>query len=217
MRDDAELLVRWRDGDAAAGEALFVRRVGEVTRFFRNKVSDDAEVPDLVSATFLGLTTAKDGFRGDASVRRFLFQIASKVLHTHLRKRYKRAREQADFGTLCVAVLSPRSPSSMMMRERGRQAFVDGLRSLSLDDQIILELRYFEALRGPEIADALDLPEGTVRGRIARATARLTETVQRTLADAPGSRPLIDDAALEAWAREVRVAMGRDAARALDG
>ncbi|MEM6290381.1 MAG: RNA polymerase sigma factor [Myxococcota bacterium] len=217
MHEDAELLVRWRDGDSAAGEALFVRRVGEITRFFRNKVADDAEVPDLVSQTFLGLTTAKDGFRGDASVRRFLFQIATKVLHTHLRKRYKRAREQADFGALCIAALTPRSPSSLMMRERGRQAFVDGLRSLSLDDQIILELRYFEALRGPEIADALELPEGTVRGRIARATRRLAETVQRSLEDAPGSRPAIDDAMLAAWAADVRVAMGRDAPGQRDG
>lgn len=183
-----------------------------MTRFFRNKVADDGEVPDLVSQSFVALTQAKDVVDEDAAFRRVLFGMARRVLNEHLRKRYKRAREVGDFGTLCIADVTPHGPSSLMAQARGRRAFLDGLRSLTLDDQILLELRYFEGLTGPELADIHSVPEGTIRGRLARATARLAQTVRDNLGGTTERRdaPAVDDAALDAWARELRVQFGRD-------
>ena len=206
---DGELLAGWCAGDAPAGEELFRRRVGEVTRFFRNKVSDENDVADLVSQTFLGMTQSRDRYRGDTSFRRFVFRIATNVLHTHIRTRYKRAREALDFSTVCVAELAPKTPSSIMMKQRAGQAFVDGLRELPLDDQIVLELKCFEDLTGAQIAEALGLPEGTVRSRLLRATKRLRERVEATLAQGDPGGTVSSDA-LEKWAAQVRVQLGRD-------
>lgn len=212
MEGDSAMLERWQAGDRSAGEALYRRWVGHLTRFFRNKVSDDAEVPDLVSQSFLALTQAKESFRGEASFRRLLFSVASNVFATHLRKRYKRVREVDDFAQICIATVTPHGPSSLMAQDRGRRAFLEGLRALPLDDQVLLELRYFEGLTGPELAEIQDVPEGTVRGRISRATARLVAAVRERLGDALEARaaPSVDDRALEAWAHEVRVQFGRD-------
>lgn len=183
-----------------------------MTRFFRNKVADDATVPDLVSQSFVALTQAKDAVPEDAAFRRVLFGVARRVLNEHLRKRYKRVREADDFGTICIADITPHSPSSLMAQERGRRAFLEGLRALTLDDQVLLELRYFEGLSGPELAQVQGVPEGTVRGRIARATARLVSAVQGGLGGSAERRdaPAVDDAALDAWAREIRVQFGRE-------
>jgi RNA polymerase sigma-70 factor (ECF subfamily) len=54
-----------------------------------------------------------------------------------------------------------------------------------VEDQVVLELMYFEGLSGSELAGVLGLPEGTVRGRLARGKQRLRERVAALLARAP--------------------------------
>jgi len=201
--DDATLLSAWRAGDAEAGNALVTRRMDEIIRFFRNKVASESDVADLVNQTFLGCVAAKDSFRGDTSFRRFLYQIAQNVLFTYIRKRSKRAREDLDFAVVCVQELAPQSASSILTRRRETAALVQALRQISVEDQVVLELMYLEGWTGSQIAESLDLPEGTVRGRIRRGLARLRERVELELART-GEPVTVTAEDLERWAAEVR-------------
>ncbi|MBC7973773.1 MAG: sigma-70 family RNA polymerase sigma factor [Myxococcales bacterium] len=201
--DDAILLAAWRDGDAEAGNQLVTRRMPEIIRFFRNKVATESDVADLVNQTFLGCVAAMQGFRGETSFRRFLYQIAQNVLFSYIRKRSKRAREQLDFGELCVRELAPDSASSILTRRRETQALVDALREIAVEDQLVLELMYFEGWTGAQIAESLELPEGTVRGRIRRGLARLRERVALELGRT-GKPVTVTAEDLEGWAAEVR-------------
>jgi RNA polymerase sigma factor (sigma-70 family) len=206
---DRELLDRWQAGDREAGNELVRRRIGEITWFFRNKVSSESDVPDLVGQTFLGCLQAAAGFRGETSVRRFLYRVANNVLYDYIRKKSKRQREQLDFAAVCVQELDPRSPSSIVMRRREGQAFVQSLRKIPVADQVVLELMYFDGLSGREIGEALGIPEGTVRGRLQRGLARLRQEVQAQL-DAHrkirgGGEPVqVTAEDLERWAEEVK-------------
>ena len=204
MDSDSELLEAWRGGDRRAGSQLLERRAREVTWFFRNKVFDEADVPDLVGQTFLGCVSARDRFRGETSFRRFVYSIAHNVLREYLRAKAKRQREQIDFATVCVHELDPRSMSSMEMRRRELQAFVEGLRRVSVDYQVVLELKYFENLTGPEIAELLELAEGTVRTRLRRGLERLRVQVDRELELAGTRHPPVTPETLDQWAAEVR-------------
>jgi RNA polymerase sigma factor (sigma-70 family) len=210
MASEAELLAAWQDGDERSGEELFRRRVGEISRFFRNKLAEP-DVADAVSQTFLGLVGSRDRFRGETSFRRFLYAIANNVLRELIRRRYKREREELDFATLCVGQLSSHSPSSIIMRRREAQAFVDALREVPLEDQILLEMRYVEAMGGREIAEAVGTTEAAVRGKLARATDRLRKVVAEQLPmQAKGTVPDVSAEDLEAWAEEVRGHLGRE-------
>lgn len=201
---DGELLEAWRGGDQRAGARLLERRTREVTWFFRNKVFDEADVPDLVSQTFLGCVSARDRFEGSTSFRRFVYSIAHNVLREYLRTKAKRKREQIDFGTVCVHELSPRSMSSIEMRRRELRAFVEGLRRVPVEHQVVLELKYFENLTGPKIAELLDLPEGTVRTRLRRGLERLRASVDQQLVGFGSEREAATVEELEAWAAHVR-------------
>jgi RNA polymerase sigma-70 factor (ECF subfamily) len=210
MASDVELLSAWQGGDERSGEELFRRRVGEITRFFRNK-APEPDVADLVSQTFLGIVSGRDRFRGETSFRRFAFAVAGNVLREFIRRRYKREREELDFATLCVAGLDPRSPSSIVMRRREAQTFVNALRQVPIEDQTLLELRYFEAMTGREIAEALGVTEGSIRGKLARATDRLRKLVESSMPrTTPGTAPRVGADDLEAWARDVRARLGRE-------
>jgi RNA polymerase sigma-70 factor (ECF subfamily) len=207
VQSDAELLDAWRAGDNRAGNELVDRHFAEISRFFRNKVASEDDATDLVSQTFLGCTASKDRYRGDASVRQFLFSIAHNVLYKYIRGRYKRSREQLDFAEVCVHDTFPASLSSIVMHRREAQSFVQALREIPVDDQVVLELMYFEGLSGAEIAAALGLPEGTVRGRVARGKQRLRDKIEALLARNAAPASVAPDQ-LDVWAREVRVAQG---------
>jgi RNA polymerase sigma-70 factor (ECF subfamily) len=203
MRSDGELLAAWQAGDRDAGNALVDRHFDTITRFFRNKVCSEDDVAELVGQTFLGCTTGKDSYRGDASVRQFLFSIAHNVLRKYIRRRYKRGREHVDFAAVCVQELEPASLSSIVAHKREAQSLVQALREIPVEDQVVLELMYFEGMSGSELAGVLGLPEGTVRGRLARGKQRLRERVAALLARAAAPADVTPEQ-LDAWAGELR-------------
>ena len=170
--DDLELLERWRDGDKAAGNALFRRHFASVRRFFRNKVRPD-DVEDLIQRTFAGCVESRDRFRGDASFRTFLFAVARRQLYKHLRDRaVKESREAPDLGVSSVHALGM-SPSSVMAARQEQGLLLEALQRISVDHQTMLELYYWEQMPGPEIAKVFDISPTTVRTRLFRARQAL--------------------------------------------
>lgn len=205
---DGELLSAWQAGDAAAGAAFVDRHFDAITRFFRNKVCGEDDVAELVGQTFLGCTSGKERWRGEASARQFLYAIAHNVLRKYIRGRYKRRSEELDFAAVCVQELEPASMSSIVAHKREARSLVQALREIPVEDQIVLELMYFEGLSGSELAGVLGLPEGTVRGRIARGRQRLRERVAALLAAAPSQGEAVTPDHLDAWAKELRRQQG---------
>jgi RNA polymerase sigma-70 factor, ECF subfamily len=195
---DGELLERWRDGDLACGEALFDRYYDVVDRFFINKVT--GAVQDLVQETFARCVASRDRIRDNEHVRFYIFGIAYNVLRDHIRDRY-RGGQALDVGEESMRALEP-GPVTLVVQRREHRLLLEALRSIPLDDQVILELHYWEKLTTDEIAQALAIPAGTARGRLQRARDRLAEAMHR-LIESP--EPLASTVArLEDWAKECR-------------
>jgi len=64
-------------------------------------------------------------------------------------------------------------PATHAGRRERSQLLRDGLARIPLDDQIALELAYFEGMSTREIAAVLELEENTVRSRLSRARDKL--------------------------------------------
>jgi len=199
---DGELLERWRGGDTASGETLFERYYDMVERFFLNKVASG--VQDLVQETFIRCVESRDRIRDDDRFRVYMFGIAYNVLSGHLRERY-RGNRAIDFNEDSVHDLAP-GPGTLMARRREHRLLIEALRNIPVDDQVILELHYWEQLTTNQIAEVLGIPIGTARGRLQRARTKLEEVMQR-LAESPQdlSSTL---ARLEDWAAECRERLG---------
>lgn len=210
---DRELLHAWRGGDNHAGTKLFQRHARAMSRFFRNKLTSTDDPSDLLQETFLALLRsnerAHDGTPTPTMVRGYLYSIASRVLYAHLRKKYKLQSERLDFGAVCVKELEPASMSSIIMQRRDIQVFVEALRAIPLEDQILLEFKYFDALSVNDIGELMAVPTTTLPGRLQRAKTRLRQKVEQLLLQTQGdsSTPPSDDE-LERWAREIRERMG---------
>jgi RNA polymerase sigma-70 factor (ECF subfamily) len=205
-----QLLLAWRRGDDDAGEALFRVLEGPIYRFFLNKVCGD-DPADLMQSTFLRLLDiSEERLLQIADFRGYLYGVARHVFHDYLEKKAKRARVTLDFTTTCLTTLVPRTQSSIVHARRNLQAFVNGLRALPLDDQILLELKYIEGLSAEAVGEILDIPASARNGRLQRARQRLVQTVTHCL-QSPGkpAPSAIDADTLDAWAAEIRAQLPR--------
>jgi RNA polymerase sigma factor (sigma-70 family) len=207
---DVELLRAWQNGDTQAGQKLFKGHLGSMQRFFRNKV-DASDEDDLIQETFLGCLKNAASFRGEASFRTFLFQVAKKKLIDHVRAKARRLRavdHEVNPDEITVSDIAP-GLSTIQARNRQQALLLEALRTIPLNDQIVLELFYWEDLSGPEIGAVLDLREPAVRSRLRRARERLDEQLER-LARTPAELTITLEG-LERWAAEIRDQMGREA------
>jgi len=175
--NDRARLDAWRGGDEAAGQALFKRHFSGLYRFFRNKVGDDCD--DLIQRTFFAVLKGIDGFRGHSTFRTFLFVIARHELYRYLRERL-RDRERFDPEHTTLEGLVP-SPSSGAARAELELLVLTALRRVPVDMQVALELHYWEDLTTRELAETLEVPEGTIKSRIQRGRAALDKEIRRSL------------------------------------
>lgn len=204
--DDGELLQAWRAGDRSSGERLVARHFRTVYGFFRNKL--DAEVEDLVQRTFLRCLEARDAFRGESSFRTYLLAIARNELYGHFRGRGVQLDPQA---TSLAVIDTGTRPSAIVDRKREHRLLVRALRILPLDDQILLELHYFEELPGSELAVVFAAPEGTIRTRLRKARALLEKAVLDLEAAGEGVRATTED--IDRWALSLREVIRQEGLR----
>jgi RNA polymerase sigma factor (sigma-70 family) len=195
--DDAALLEAWKRDDPAAGAELFRRYYAAVLRFYRSKVGPQA--PDLVQRCFLRCLEVRSRIRDALGFRCFLFGVARNVLFEHYRS--TRAGARIDFTAQTVEDLGPTPTAEIDRSERSQQLLL-ALRRIPVEQQIVIELYYWEDLNAREIAEIFEIPEPTVRTRLRRAKLRLEQELA-----ALGSSPAVvldTTTNLGAWARRLR-------------
>jgi RNA polymerase sigma factor (sigma-70 family) len=194
---DGELFEAWCAGDQPSGAALFDRHFDAVSRFFRNKVSEDFE--DLVQQTFIACLESRDRFRRESAFRTFLFAIAHNVLRNYFRAR---RRDRIDLGSVSVHDLAP-GPSTMIARAREHELLLEGLRRLPFDLQVILEFYYWENMTAKAIGEVVGESEYTIRNRLRRGKELLRKHMETIAPD----HALLESTwgGLERWAEEIKL------------
>lgn len=203
--DDFELLDRWRAGDNAAGNQLLKRHFDALYRFFTNKVADHAD--DLIQATMMACVRGVGTFRKECGFRSFLFVVARHELYRWIKANHRsrgRGREAFDPSLESVADLGP-SPSSALAKRKEQRLLLLALRRIPLDLQVVLELHYWEGLSTRELADAVEIPQGTVKSRLRRAREALERELAVVAESQEDVRSTIDG--LERWVAGIRAGL----------
>lgn len=194
-----EWMRRWAAGDSRAGDVVTQAYFSLVRGYFRRRMPEAQE--DLVQETFLRLATnvMMGSYRGDASVRVYIYGIARNVLLEHLNQLVRQRRIDPLENSLFEA--TGRRLSSLLGERERHQLVLDALEDIPIAMHDLLELRYFHRLSGPELRELLGIAEGTVRSRIRAALARLLSAYE-TRAALP--HPLEDaESILARWLGEV--------------
>lgn len=205
---DEALLLRWRQGERAAGELLFDRHYEAVRRFFRNKVPV-ATSRDLVQKTFLACMEAFARLHYHSTFRSYLLGIARHVLIDHLRAAPRRDSREIDLADVALADVQPAGEDAIAAK-RERRLLLRALRRLRFPLQLVLELRYWEAMSDTEIAEVLDEPLGTIKTRLRAGRLALEDQLAQLAGTHDELRSTLDS--LHRWATRVRISALSNAA-----
>lgn len=182
--DDADLIRRCRTGDPRAFRELVRRYERPVFSVLMRVVRRPEDAEDLAQETFVRVYRALDRYDPSRPFTAWLFTIASRLAIDHLRRKRlpTMSLSQSDAGsseerTIDVEDPGPRPDEVTSHREEEVQAqnLID---SLPEHYRIVVMLRHQQDLSYEEIAEALQLPLGTVKARIHRARALLKDRIE---------------------------------------
>lgn len=144
-------------------ERLYKRHAEELFRYLQRRVPQVRDAEDALQETFVQAASHGDRLAAAESPRAWLFGVARHVA-SGLRRQVRRLTAT---GSAEEAEQPAPDPRLAHVRE--------ALDSLGADHREALELRLVSGLSYAEIAEALDIPIGTVRSRIHYALDRLRD------------------------------------------
>jgi RNA polymerase sigma-70 factor (ECF subfamily) len=133
-------------------------------------------IEDVVSEVFMKVYTRLHQYDGRYALSSWIYRIATNHVLDGIRRQRRAGSVALD------AVAEPADPrmnvaGEVELSERDRLVR-DALRELPDDYQRVLALKHFEDLSVEAIAEALDLPEGTVKIRLMRGRQRLRKILE---------------------------------------
>ena len=180
---DGELFARAQRGDAAAYEEIVHRyqQVAFRTAYLITGSAADAE--DAAQEGFVKAYRALATFRPGVEPRPWLLRIVANEARNRVRstgRRHALELRLAEGHRLSdghrPGGAAP-SPEAAAVAAEDRRQLLSMVNALSEEDRMVIASRYFLELSGEETAEALGIPEGTVKSRLSRALARLRERV----------------------------------------
>lgn len=176
-RSATDTVARVAASDPEAIASVYRLHAGKVRAFARRMLHDDTAAEDVVHDAFVALPKALARFRGECKLETFLISIAVNLCRRRIRSnaRGRRAVERLSQGRVEEPV---RTPEAEARRRRLAAALRRGIDTLSVDHREVFILCAVEERTSTEVADILDIPQGTVRTRLFHARKKLREHLE---------------------------------------
>jgi RNA polymerase sigma-70 factor, ECF subfamily len=190
--DDWLLVRRVVDREELHAFDLLVERYQDrVYGVIARLIPDGEAARDLTQETFLKAYKGLAGFAGGSSFYTWLYRIARNVVTSQLRHEAARPKISASLDSeegdrAPLRVVTPASgpdPVQSAVEAERKKLLLHALASLQPEFREIILLRDFEDRSYEEIAELLDLADGTVRSRLHRARAELRDRLKPILVD----------------------------------
>lgn len=205
MRREIALNDLDRGGVIDAQEALFVSRLqanedaayDELVRVYHASIfhvayrmlGDSNEAADAVQEIFLKVFRNIQRFRGDSTLKTWIYRIAFSEILNRLRwwkRRFRSSTVSLDDdrdgrGQVFHLIAPDPSPLHVLESKEREHAIQQALTKLSGEHRSIVILRDIEGFSYSEIAEILGISSGTVKSRLARARADMKKTLARHL------------------------------------
>ncbi len=169
LSDEALLAQAVSFGDGRAFDELVRRHHGVVRSVLLRSCRDPDLADDIAQETFMQAFQNLKRFRGDGSFRGWLCAIAARRLIDHVRRRDARRRAEANAEDVAPAVAGLDGAAVDLDK---------AMSELSAPERLCISLAFGAGMSHTEIADAADLPLGTVKSHIVRGREKLKARLQ---------------------------------------
>jgi len=193
MQSEAtKLMGQVKGGNDAAFDVLVSMMRNQAFHVARSLVGSREDALDLAQETFLKIFRARDTFRDGDPFLPWFHRILRNTCFSFLRRerRVRRtslsAKSEENEGDWEILDEQVASPSDRLEQEERSDVFRMAFDKLGARDREIIALRHFEELSYREIAETLDIPQGTVMSRLFHARRKLRDIIGDQLDENPG-------------------------------
>jgi RNA polymerase sigma-70 factor (ECF subfamily) len=174
---DRALIERCLAGNDAAFRELVETYKGMVFAIISRSISDRRNVEDLAQDVFVRVHRGLRSFRGDARLSTWICRIATNVCaNARVRAPREVSLDASPAGAPSPPAIVVSDPSFAAFELRDRVA--KGMALLSERSRLVLTMHYFAGRGYEEIAEALQVPLGTVKTHLHRAKQELREILE---------------------------------------
>lgn len=172
---DEALLHASSNGDGRAFGSLYERHAQKIYNYLFRRLADWSEAEDLTAVVFLeAFRRRADAVVLEGELSPWLYGVATNVLRNRRRAQWRHRRLLAQLAS------EPRAPEAPDLHERieateQMRSVLERIRTLPRSQQDVVALCVWSGLSYEEAAAALGVSLGTVRSRLARARASLTQ------------------------------------------
>src|SRR5262245_5828826 len=176
------LVEQCRAGDPQAFARLVALHEGMVFNLATRLLGDAEEAKDVSQDVFLQVYRTLGRFEARSTLKTWIYRIVVNQCHNRRRFWIRRGKGKgrpladltpAEEASLSAARPDPGSPYEEVCRRERAERMQRALLAVSFAHRAILLLREVEGLSCEAIAATLDVPEGTVKSRLARAREAL--------------------------------------------
>jgi RNA polymerase sigma-70 factor (ECF subfamily) len=171
--DEPALVERVRGGDAAAFEALVNRYMRRAFAVAYRLMGQKEDAEDLVQETFMAVLQRIGTFEAGRPFAPWFFRILVNRGLNARKARSLRAVDEIPEGTAARGPTPEREAERTELRDRLRTAMA----GLPERQRVIVELFELEGFGGPEIAEILEISDGTVRWHLHEARKTLKKAL----------------------------------------
>ena len=160
---DLELIARWKGGDQRAATQL-VERHAEVVARFVGSLGARVDVDDVVQDTFARAFASLDSFRGESSLRTWLFTIARRlVLDRRRSERRRGGGTRMHMEVQDADAVTEYDALDAVVADETERRLREAVARLTPTQREVFTLRVGEGLSYREIAETVDTTEGAAR------------------------------------------------------
>jgi RNA polymerase sigma-70 factor (ECF subfamily) len=175
---DEELMKALSKGDQRAFDELYKRFYAQLLGYFKNMLWGDREkAEDMVHDIFAKIIKNPDYFDSNRSFRTWLFSVASNMCKNEYKK--QAVRKNTTTGVEDYrSISSSTNVLAEVQDNQFQQAFEENLAKMDEKHREVFALRHLEGLSMKEIAEVMEINEGTVKSRLFYATKFLAEKLK---------------------------------------
>lgn len=177
-RTDAALLAALARGDVGAFDVLYARAAPMLSRVALRVSGQESDAADAVQEAFLHLFDVAPRLRLRGRVATYLYPVTVRLARRARERAGRFASDQDALGA-ALETLAARRQAAPGTNARDA-ALEDALRGLPEGPREALLLRAVDGLSVTEVADALGVPEGTVKSRVHAARQALRDALGRS-------------------------------------
>ena len=185
--EEDALVTALTQGSEDAYEILIQRYQQPVYSLVCRLMNDPGDAPDIVQEVFLKVFRSIGSFRGNSSLKTWIYRIAVNEAYNHRRWFCRHQRQEVAFasedgGPSYEGMMDPgRSPFEQAADSETRALVEQALEKVNPKFRAAVVLRDIEDMSYEDIATVLDVSLGTVKSRIMRGRDALRKILEGRL------------------------------------